>query len=202
MPLAHGRLVDVAREDEVRACLHEGTENAVTPRDGTLARRPPRRADHVVVEDCDAERSLLRRRKTLGRAVELRATERATLVAERPGRVEADGVEPGRGDGRLGRLPDTLELRPRAHEPGRRVGEVVVSGDREHRRPERPQQLRRPLELLPAATVRQIARCDHELRLEALHEPYQCLLDFPLLMCTHVEIGNVEEPGGHDRTRL
>jgi hypothetical protein len=28
------------------------------------------------------------------------------------------------------------------------------------------------------------------------------LLGIPLLMCTHVQVGNMEEPGIHDRTRL
>jgi hypothetical protein len=28
------------------------------------------------------------------------------------------------------------------------------------------------------------------------------MLDFLLLMCTHVQVGNMEEPGVHDRTRL
>jgi hypothetical protein len=50
--------------------------------------------------------------------------------------------------------------------------------------------------------VRKIARSDHELRLETLHESRQRLLDLPLLMCTHVQIGNVEKTGVHDRTRL
>jgi hypothetical protein len=200
--LAHGRLVDVAGEDQVCACVHERTKDMVAPRDGTLVRRTPRCSDEVVVEDCNAERSLLRSGKPPSSAVELSPAQRASLMAEGPSRIEADGVEPGRRDGRLGRLPDPLELGPWTNEPHRRVGEVVVSRNREDRRSERPEQLSRPLELLPAATMREIARCDDDLRLQTLHEPYERLLDFPLLMCTHVKIGNVEEPGIHDRTRL
>jgi hypothetical protein len=48
----------------------------------------------------------------------------------------------------------------------------------------------------------EIARSHDDLRLEPLHQPLQRMLDFLLLMCTHVEVGNMEEPGVHDRTRL
>jgi len=40
------------------------------------------------------------------------------------------------------------------------------------------------------------------LGLESLDQSPQRRLYFPLLMCTHVEVGNMEEPGVHDRTRL
>ena len=52
--LAHRRLVDVPGEDEVGARGDELAQHAVPVRDRPLARRPPRRADHVVVEDDDA----------------------------------------------------------------------------------------------------------------------------------------------------
>ena len=68
---------------------------------------------------------------------------RAALMAERPRRVEPDDVQAAAPTRRLGRLPDPLERRPRAHEASRRVREVVVAGHGEHRRPERAQQLRR-----------------------------------------------------------
>jgi len=50
--------------------------------------------------------------------------------------------------------------------------------------------------------VREIAGSHDELGLEPVDEPLQRTLDFRLLMCTRVEIGNMEEPGIHDRTRL
>jgi hypothetical protein len=78
----------------------------------------------------------------------------------------------------------------------------VVAGHREYRRPERPQEVRRPLELLPPPAMGEIAGGDDELGLEALHEPSESAFYFPLLMCTCVQVGNMEEPGVHDRTRL
>jgi hypothetical protein len=50
--------------------------------------------------------------------------------------------------------------------------------------------------------VREITRRDDEFGLHPLHETRQCTLYLPLLMCTRVEVGNMEEPGLHDRTRL
>src|SRR5438477_521559 len=68
--------------------------------------------------------------------------------------------------------------------------------------PARPQQLRRAFELLPAPAVRKITRGHDELGLEPVDEPLQRALDVRLLMCICVEVGNMEEPGIHDRTRL
>ena len=202
VPLAHRRLVDVAREDEIGACVQQRTQHVVAARDRPLARRAPRRADQMVVEDGHAQRPRLGRGEPFRRALELRPAQRAALMAERPGRVEPDDVQAGRRRRRLGRLPDPLERRPRAHEASRRVREVVVAGHGEHRRPERAQQLRRTLELLGAPPVREIARSDDELRVEPLHQPRQRLLDLALLMCTRVQVGNMEEPRVHNRTRL
>jgi hypothetical protein len=50
--------------------------------------------------------------------------------------------------------------------------------------------------------VRKIARSDYELRIEPLDQPRQRPLDFAFLMCTRVEVGNMEEPRVHNRTRL
>jgi hypothetical protein len=50
--------------------------------------------------------------------------------------------------------------------------------------------------------MREIARGDDELRLDALDEPRQRLRDVRLLMSARMQVGNVEEPGGHNRTRL
>ena len=62
------------REDELGAGVHERAQDVVAARDRSLARRPPRRADQVVVEDGDAERSGLCLLEPLRpRARELRA---------------------------------------------------------------------------------------------------------------------------------
>jgi hypothetical protein len=58
------------------------------------------------------------------------------------------------------------------------------------------------LELLPAPSVPEIAGRHDELRFEPLREAPERPLDFRLLMCTRVEVGNMEEPRVHDRTRL
>jgi hypothetical protein len=50
--------------------------------------------------------------------------------------------------------------------------------------------------------VREIARSDYELRVEPLYQPRQRLLDFALFMYTRVQVGNMEEPRVHNRTRL
>ena len=50
--------------------------------------------------------------------------------------------------------------------------------------------------------MREIAGGDDELRLQPLDEPRQRLLDLPFLMCTRVQVGNMEKPGVHNRTRL
>ena len=83
MPFTHSRLVNVAGEDEVCAGVDQGTEDAVAPRDRTLVRRPPRRAEQVVVEDGDAEGLRRRCAEPLGRPLELRSAQCAALVAER-----------------------------------------------------------------------------------------------------------------------
>jgi len=78
----------------------------------------------------------------------------------------------------------------------------VVAGHREYGRAERSEELRCTLELLRAPAVREIARSDDELRVEPLDQPRQRFLDFSLLMCTHVQVGNMEERRIHNRTRL
>ena len=78
----------------------------------------------------------------------------------------------------------------------------MVAGHGEHRRPERAQQVRRTFELLEAPPVREIAGSHDELRVEPLNQPRQCLLDFALFVRTRVEVGNMEEPRVHNRTRL
>ncbi len=48
----------------------------------------------------------------------------------------------------------------------------------------------------------QIAGCDNQPGLEPFHEPRQRVLYFYLLVCTRMEIGYMEEPRVHNRTRL
>src|SRR5207253_9463180 len=90
-PLAHRRLVDMAREDELRAGVDERAEHVVSARDRLLP-RPPRRADQVVVEDGDAERAVVGLAEEPGRLVDLALAQPARLVAPRPDRVQADDV--------------------------------------------------------------------------------------------------------------
>jgi len=78
----------------------------------------------------------------------------------------------------------------------------VIAGHGEYRRPERAQQLCGSLELLPAPAMREIAGSHDELRFQPLHEPRQRLLNFRLPMCTRVQVGYMEEPRFHNRTRL
>src|SRR2546423_1373785 len=82
---------------------------------------PPGLSDEVVVEHGNTQRSLLSSTEPFGCALELCSAERAALVPKRARRVEPDDVEPGQRGCRLRRLPDPLELRPRAHEARRRV---------------------------------------------------------------------------------
>jgi hypothetical protein len=123
-------------------------------------------------------------------------------MAKRTRRVETDDMQAGRRCGRLGRLPDPLELRPGTDEARRRVGDIVVARHGEHGRPERTQQLRGPVELPAAAAMRKIPGGDDQLRLQPLYEPREGALDLRFTMCTGVQIGNMEEPDGHNRTRL
>ena len=203
VPLAHGRLVDVTREDEVGAGVHERAEDVVAARDRPLARRPPRRADQVVVEDGDAERSVL----CLRRAVRPRARAARRLSAPpwwRNGRAELSPTTwspaptpSARSSPRPARTPPTAATN-RAGVYGRSwlPGTASTGGPSERSR------LAARSSCSPAAAMREIAGRDDELRLEPLDEPRERLLDVPLLMCTHVEVGNMEEPRVHNRTRL
>ena len=87
--------MDVPREDEICARVHERAQNVVAARDRPLVPRPPRRADQVVVEHGNAQRSVLGSTEPFGCALELRSAERAALVPKRTRRVEPDDVEPG-----------------------------------------------------------------------------------------------------------
>src|SRR5207248_564913 len=55
---------------------------------------------------------------------------------------------------------------------------------------------------LPSPAVGQIARGDDELGAEPPHEAREGRLDLPILACTRVKIGYVQEAYRHDRMRL
>jgi hypothetical protein len=82
------------------------------------------------------------------------------------------------------------------------VGDVVVARDGEHGRAERTQQLRGPVELPTAAAMGEIAGGHDELGLQPLYESRERPFDLRLRMGTGVQVGNMEEPSGHNRTRL
>ena len=155
-----------------------------------------------MVEHGHAQRSCFGGGEPFSCMRELSSAQRAALMAKRARRVEAYDMQAGHRRGRLGRLPDALELRPGTDEARRRVGDVVVARHSEHGRPERTQQLRGPVELPPAAAMSKIPRRHDELRLQPLYEPREGTFDLRLRMCTGVQIGNMEEPCGHNRTRL
>src|SRR5207244_5269655 len=105
--------------------------------------------------------------------------------------------------GGLVRLPLAPELDPRAGEARRKgVRQVVVAGDGEHRGAERGEETGGAFVLLPPAAVGQIARGDDELGAELPHEAREGRLDLPILACTRVKIGYVQEAYRHDRMRL
>jgi hypothetical protein len=48
----------------------------------------------------------------------------------------------------------------------------------------------------------EIAGGHDELGLQPLYKARESALDLRLRVCTRVQVGNMEEPGGHNRTRL
>ena len=93
VPLAHGRLVNVPREDQVGAGVDERAEHLVPVRHRSLARGAPRRTEHVMVEHGDANGAVRRRLQALGGVAQLLGAERSALVAVRARRVQADDVQ-------------------------------------------------------------------------------------------------------------
>ena len=78
----------------------------------------------------------------------------------------------------------------------------MVARHRDHRPLEREQQSARALVLGAAAAVREVAGRDDELGRDPVDECRQRLLDLRVLVCTRVEIGNMQDPCGHERMRL
>ena len=127
----------------------------------------------------------------------------ARLVTPGPRRVQPDDLERLRLEERLGRLPDALELGERAGKAAAGPGDVVVAGNGEEGRPERPQEARGRS---PAA--RRFARCVRSplatIRSGSmrLHQLRQAELDLGVVAGSEMQIGDVENAGGHDRGRL
>src|SRR5947207_9789098 len=120
-----------------------------------------------MVEHRNSEGAVRRRAKARGGGAQLLGAQRAALMAERAGRVQADDVHRLRRERRLRSLPLALELRPRPREPRwKRVGQVVVPRYGEHRGPEGAKEAGGVLMLLAPAAVREIARRDDERRLD------------------------------------
>src|SRR5205814_5967360 len=80
VPLAHRGLVDVPCQDQLRARLDERAQDVIPPRDRLLP-RPPRRAEHLMVEDGDAQRAGARVGQPDCRIPELFLTQAPRLLA-------------------------------------------------------------------------------------------------------------------------
>ncbi len=200
--LGDAGLVDVAGEDELGAGRSELLEHAGAVGERPLA-RPPRRVGELMVEADDAQRARGRQGEMLARALQSICPQATRLVPPRPDGVDADHVQPVGGAHRLRRLPVPLELLPRAREPrGREQGNVVVAGNGEHRGREAAEQGRYPLELVASPAVREVARGDHEIGLNTLHESPQGALDEGLLARSDVDVGDVDQARWHSRGRL
>ena len=195
--------MNVAAEDQIRPAGDECAQHVIAVRDGPLARRTPRSTEQVVVQHDDPVRTGGPGVQALGGRVELRFSQRAALVPERAGGVEADDLQRRRREDRLGRLPLPIELRPRSREAGRkRVRQVVVSRNGEHGHAEGTEEPRRLLVLPAPPSVREVAGGDDHLRPHPAYERGQRLLDVRRLLCTRMEIGYMEEACRHDRMRL
>jgi hypothetical protein len=91
-----------------------------------------------------------------------------------------------------------LELAEGAREAGgHRVRDVVIAGDREHRRPERAEESRRARELIRAAAVAEVTAGDDELGLEALDQNRRTALNRVVVARPEVQIGQVKNARNH-----
>src|SRR5581483_3705378 len=106
-----------------------------------------------------------------------------------------DDDELVRAEERLGRLPGPLELAPRGGEARReRGGQVVVSGNRQHRPPEPHEERMRTFVLVAAAPVGEVTGRDDERRRRPLDELGERRLDHRLLAGARVQVGHMDEP--------
>jgi hypothetical protein len=195
-------LVDMSGQDELGAGFGQLLEHAATSRERTLT-APPRRVGELVVKADDPQGTRRGRAELLLGPFHRAGTETARLVPPRPYGVDTDDVQAVGRMHRLGRLPLLLELAPRLREaaewPER---DVVVAGHGQYGRRQTPEQRGRSLVLIGPAAVREVARRDHELGLDAGDEGSQGALGEGLLTCPDVDVGDVNQACGHSRGRL
>ena len=160
----------------------------------------PGGADQMVVQGDDASAPPARLR-TVRAARASWLADPARLVPPRPDRVQADDME--RPDGNSGSVVSqcALELGERAGQPRRNVGDVVVAGHSEQGRPERPKEACRILLLLrsPRCVRSPLATISSGLIPRPIH---QADLYFGVMAGSEMQVGDVENAGGHDRGRL
>src|SRR5262249_35132412 len=100
-------------------------------------------------------------------------------------------------------LPERLLPRgERAREPPRRGRDVVVSGDREERNIEPPEEGLGIDELVSPTAVRDVAADDEELRLELGRELAQGRERSRRLVSAQMEVGDMDDARCHGRMRL
>src|SRR5262249_5103914 len=104
VPLAHGALVDVPADDQLRPRIDEPGKDVGAPCDRLLARAPGR-ADELVMQRHDPQGARMCRGEPARSLVQLIVADRTGLVAPGPHRVEADDLEVVRGVNRLRRPP-------------------------------------------------------------------------------------------------
>ena len=151
----------------------------------------------------DAQRPGRRGVEPLGGALHRIRPQASRLVPPRPDRVDADHVQAAGRVHRLGRLPLALELLPGTREPrGRQQRDVVVAGNRQHRRRQAAQEGCRTLLLVAPPAVCQVARGHHEIGLDALYEGLQSAFDKGLLARSDMDVGDVDQASWHSRGRL
>ena len=173
--------------------------------DGLLP-RPPRRADHLVVQRDDAQR--VRRaacRSFVVARVELPLADPAGLVPPRPHRVEPDDVRalarrtPARSSPTAARTRPTVVVKRAGNVYGMSwLPGIASTGDAEP-----PQECRRPLVLVAAAAVGQVAARDHEFGTDTLDQRARAPRSrHRVVPRAEVEIGDVQDASGHRRSRL
>ncbi len=201
-PVRNGRLMNVAREDELCTCLGEQGEHRSAPCERLLARAPGSVCELVVEADTPqrAGRGVSQPRCHAVQSLGAHAT---GLVAPGSHRAHADHVKTIRVVDGFGCPPLALELSERMREPGRRQQrDVVIAGNGEHRWAEAAQEGRRALVLGRSASMREVARGHDEVRPNGLDEGAERRLDTRPLACARVEVGDVDEARWHSRGRL
>ncbi len=197
-------LMDVPADHELGTGRDESTQDVVATAEWQLARDAPGWRRQMVVQ-CDHAQGIGRAfLKPLRPEREAVVVDRTSLLAPRANRVEPDDDDVIRDVERLGRAEDTLPLVERARESCREgVRNVVVAGYDEEGQVQRAQELRSDLELDSSASVREVTRGHEQLGLEVLDERTQRVEWLPCFRVTaHVQVGEVEESGGHRRGRL